>query len=754
MVVRDQQRNKNNNNSHARNPHQNRSTTVQDEDKEVLDKFIVVDDDEEDDKLAIADEEYHPDPDEQEDDLDEEEKKLEYSEDDDGLSTAEQKEEEAEMVKADEREVQAGGGRRRGVGTGGDVASTASAEPSTATKNNNRKEGGHRRGTGTGRDVASPASSNKSSSNKNSSNSNDDRNDEKGEEGESMHDERSRAGHAGASAKVGYVDSDTAMTRAKFKVDGPEESNPSANNKSALLSRSPGTPTPYHNKGDNDELDYKEGSKLWHKIYASELKGPESVDKESWSRLRHLPVWQEICEKAGLTLPASHLEAQGSRKPDYFKLAHENGEMICEQCYKMTRPAGSFRALPVVVSANGDDNDDSKYGSSPQVMRMCRDCRVEYYIDHPEPVPDDVAPYKTGEYTVTPRMTKGEAMKAYLLNGTDVMSLPYEIGRNPYFGSNSPMYLFEEQHVLRLARQVHGGDIGIAANRSDSEYAGRKIPEPHVDVVKHRRNLLRSMLHDKGLHLPEHAAICNIYIETGLGDPVEIVKELEVVDWFHRCTSYDPSLDKAHLQQVRRRPRINRRRETRPEGETLMSANSGGLAAQSIKDEVMSEEEEEEDDHHKMAALDDWLTHRLEQGQYRSYKLDPQTPERPPKAIWELIDKIDIAQKMIDFAAEKVYWVLEKKKHELRRESGLDNVFKTKGKIREIVDAPDQGSARGRGGSELSRRKRRRVDDEGDDESGESEETKLSTVMEHDVGPDWQSRVMERVKELVQSRLF
>lgn len=323
------------------------------------------------------------------------------------------------------------------------------------------------------------------------------------------------------------------------------------------------------------------------------------------------------------------------------------------------------------------------------------------------------------------------------------------------------MYLFEEQHVLRLARQVHGGEIGIAANRSDSEYASRRIPEPHDDVVKHRRNLLRSMLHDKGLHLPKHAAICNIYIETGLGHLVEIVKELEVVDWFYRCASYNPSLDKAHLQQVKRRPRISRprisrRRETRPKGKTLMSATSGGLASQSIKDEVMSEEEEEQDDHHKIAALDDWLTHRLEQGQYWSYKLGPKTFERPPRAIWELIDKIDMAQKILDFAAERVYRVLEKKKHELRCGSGLDKVFKTKGQIREIVYAPDRGSARGRGGSDLPRRKRRRIDDERDDDGGEGEgeESTLSMVIDHKVGPDWHSRVMERAKKLVQSRLF
>ncbi|KAF9153740.1 hypothetical protein BG015_002713 [Linnemannia schmuckeri] len=760
MIVQDQQRN---NNIHPRKQHQSRKTTVQDEDKEVLNKFIIVEDDE-DNELALVDEEYRPDP--EQDDLDEEEKKLEYNEEDDDLSTAEQEEKVAEMAKADEREVQTGtgGGRRHDSGIGGDVGFTASSRPSAkslmAKNNNNRKEseerevqpgGGRRRGTGTGGDVASTTSSNKASSTKNSNSDN--RDDEGGERVESMHDKRSRAGHTGASAKVGYVASDTAMTRAKFKVEGPEDSDLIGNNKTATSSREPSIPTPYHKKSEDSQPDYDQGFKFWGKIYSSELEGAGSAKKEAWSRLCRLPVWQEICEKAGLALPANQLEAQGREKPDYFKLAHENAEMICEQCYKMTRPAGSFRALPVIVDGDGDD--DSK-DSSPKMTRMCRDCRVEYYIDHPEPVPDDVAPYKAGDYTVTPRMTKGDAMKTYLLSNSDLMSLPYEIGRNPYFGSNSPMYLFEEQHVLRLARQVHGGDIGIAANRSDSEYAGRKVPEPHDDVVKHRRNLLRSMLHDKGLHLPEHAAICSIYIETGLGDPLEIVKELEIVDWFHRCTSYDPSLDKAHLQQIKRRPRISRRRETRPEGETLMSANTGGLAAQPIKDEVMSEEEEEEDDQHKMVALDDWLAHRLEQGKYRSYKLDPKTPERPPKAIWEMLDKIDMGQKMINFAAEKVYRVLEKKKHELRREGWLDKVVKSKGQIREIVDGADQGSDCGRGGSELSRRKRRRIDydDEGSGDDKEGEEPKLSTLMEHDVGSDWDSQVLKKAKELVESRLF
>ncbi|KAF9122403.1 hypothetical protein BGX30_002023 [Mortierella sp. GBA39] len=618
----------------------------------------------------------------------------------------------------EQQEFQAGGGRHRGTETGGDFASSAAAED----ENSNRDY-----------------------------NVNNDRDDDGGDKEvvgeETTHDKRSRAGRTGASAKVRYVDSATAMTRAKFKYEGPEGSDPFADGSLPPVP-APDTPTPEQLEKDVEgNPKYRLGSDLWMKIYwsfyPSEQSVLASVNKEWRSRIYHLSVWQKICEAADLAVPANELEAHDYEKPNYYQLAHENADMICEQCYKMTRPAGSFRALPVAATD----------AVVPYVIRMCRDCRVDYYIDHPEPVPDDVATYKAGEYTVTPWMTKGDAIKTYLVSDWDVMSLPYEIGRNPYFGSNSPMYLIEEQYVLRLARQVHGGDVGIAAARSDSEYSDRKIPEPHDDIIKHRRNLLRSMLHDKGLHLPEHAAICNIYIETSLGDPLEIVQELEVVDWLHRCTSYDPSLDKADLQQVKRRPRINSRRRTLPESETLMSDSSGSVAVQLIQDEMMTEIEEEEDDHHKMAALDDWLTHRLEQGQYRGYKLDPEEPERPPKVIWAMLDKIDMSHKMHEFAAEKVYRAIEKKKHEIKREDGLDKLIKSKAQVRSVVDAPESDRNSASRSSELSRQKRRKTEkSDGEEDDQGKEAPKLSTFMEHDLGSNWHSQVVQRAKELAQSR--
>ncbi|KAF9279548.1 hypothetical protein BGZ68_007857 [Mortierella alpina] len=662
-----------------------RATTVRTEDEELLqEKGLIVDTDEDPDD---DDSEYQPNP-EVEEAIDEE---LEYLEEEDII---------ANLPKRDQAQEQEAQEQHRNDLH--EILDLESPEEEAKMVQEDEREvavgGGRRRGTGTG---GEPASTSRA---------------------------RSRS-----------------PSRTKYKVQGgPAGTTPFTGEPMVPPSSPPSTPTPSKLERTENGPTFELGSDLWQRVfsylYPSQLTAPAGVSKEWRKRIYHLPAWQKICEASGLALPGDHIGKYGYEKPNYYRLAHENADSICEQCYKLCRPSGSYRALPVRLVDEPD----------PTEICMCRDCRVDYYIEHPEPVPEDVAPYQDGAYTVTPRMTKGEAMK-YLLTNSDIMSLPYEMGRNPYFRHNSPMYLFEEQFVLRLARQVHGGDIGIAAARADSEYTGRKVPEPQDDVIKTRRNLLRSLLHEKGLVLPEHSAICHIYIEKGLGDPVEIVKELETVDWFHRCTSYDPSLEKAHLKQVKRRPRITRRRDTRPEGETLMSRGPGGVEAldKSIREETMTEEEEEEDDQHKMDALDDWLQHRLEQGLYHSYKLDPEGPEKPPEGVWPLLDRIDVGHKMLEFAAEKVCNAMEKQKHFIRRE-GLRKFALNKNQVRVMVDAVDPNLSRV---SEMAKRKRRRV--EAGQEQGElSEEPQLSTLLEHDFGPMWYVQVLEEAKKRAESRFF
>ncbi|GJJ67723.1 hypothetical protein EMPS_00069 [Entomortierella parvispora] len=458
-------------------------------------------------------------------------------------------------------------------------------------------------------------------------------------------------------------------------------------------------------------------------LYPSQLSKLAALSKEWRIKIHGLPVWRELCEEAGLVLTSDQIKDRGYKQPDYFRIALESSNVICEQCFRLTRSSGAFRALPVTIAES----------PVPTKVLMCRDCRVEYYLDLPEPVPDTVAPYTKGGIAVTPRMTKGEAMKAYLLTGSDVMSLPYEMGRNPYFSRQAPMYLFEEQHILRLARQVHGGDIGIAAAHSSLETVGRKAPDPQRDVIRHRRNLLRSLLHDKGLHLPEHAAICHIYTEHGVGDPVKIVEELQAVDWFHRFTNYDPSLDKAHLNQVKCRPHISHNRVA--ESEAL---------DKSSQDEIMTEKEEEEDDHHKMAAVDGWLQDRLDQGLYDSYKRDPDGPEKPPKSIWPLLDQIDMGHKLLLFAAKRVFCSILKC---VRQKGELDSVKLSKNEIRAMVDTPDQVS--GVFSTSNTRKRKRSVEEGMGRDSSKDPAPRLSALLEHELGTNWDLKVLDKAMTMI-----
>ncbi|KAG0255388.1 hypothetical protein BG011_005160 [Mortierella polycephala] len=601
---------------------------------------------------------------------------------------------EEEMTQEDEREVDAGDDRRCYTGTGDDLASTAMQEQTI--NHCNRQE----------------------------SNDHEYRSDD---EDQSTHTKRSHTGDLRSSATDIVM---TSRTKGKLGIAFIREP-------TLFAISAPDTPTPAKPERTYDRPNYELSSEFWKEVwkffYPSQLSAPACVNKKWQAQICYLPLWQDICEKANLTLKAKDLEKYGYKRPNYFRIAHENWDMICEQCYKACNPSGSYRALPVQLNEV----------QAPTEILMCCDCRASYYIVNPEPYPDDVLPRQEGEYRVVPRMSRSEAKDEYLLTDTDIMSLPYEKARNPYFRTNLPLYLFEEQHLLRLSRQVHGGDIGVATARADAEHDGRMASGPHDQAVQNRCNLLRSLLHDEGLHLPDHSAVCHIFIESGLGDPIEIVKEFQAVDWLHWCTDYDPSLNKAQPKQVRCCLRISRTRGAlTSRGAVRVAAMNKAVQEETTTEEEEEEEEEEED--HKMAALDDWFAHRFEHGIYRPYKLDPEDPEKPPEGVWPLLDRIDTGHKMLKFAGEKVYRALEKQKHIVRQDD-LRKFDMNKNHVRALVDADNVTTAFS---SRIGRRKRRKTGESG--EVGETEDApKLSTLLEHDLGSDWHLMVLDMAKKLV-----
>jgi len=487
---------------------------------------------------------------------------------------------------------------------------------------------------------------------------------QKGSEG------RARGGRIGAAAKVGFQDPNEAMEKAKTKViDLSAERSGSEKGNVLLKSDSLVRPASEVSSDKNSH----EPSKKQDRLNLADIH--YSTDKTRKRRYSEIQPAEES---------AVSRSSNTRKKAQLMKLVSETEADTCDNCKKQVPPddtRGSHRILPVTRKKD---------------ISLCKDCRVDYYLDNPEPFPMEKLPRIIEGKMIIPRLTKGEATHEYVLSGQDVMTLPYETGRNPYFSNRPSMYLFIEQDVIRLARQVHGGDIGIVAAIHDSENSGRKFREPKTELPTHRRNLLRSLLHEAGLTLPEHSAVCQIYIEDGRGDPYQIVRILQELDWLHRCAKFYPS------------------------GKIMISTDIRHLKPQSqqiLHQEELSPEEMKELQT-KLIKLSEWMDNRIKCGIYRHYKYDPDSLDKPPESLWPLLDKINFKNKLKRVAINRMMRELIRKCNE--NDSNVESMDLEERQCIEMVDKSD--------------------------EKNNDESNRLSSVLKRELGPDWYKQVLSEAK--------
>ncbi|KAK3810056.1 MAG: hypothetical protein J3Q66DRAFT_351978 [Benniella sp.] len=312
-------------------------------------------------------------------------------------------------------------------------------------------------------------------------------------------------------------------------------------------------------------------------------------------------------------------------------------------------------------------------------------------------------------------MTASEAMQCYSLTHSKLMSLQIKYGGGRWGGNKGIVLLMEQQNLLRLSREVHGGDIGIETYRADSGLADFMVVAPQDEAKRNRWSYLRSLLHDKGLEFPEECAMAHMYIETGLGDPLEIVKELDAIFWLQCYTNYDPLIDKASLRQVKLRSRIDRQ----------------------VQDEPMTEEKE--GDHHKMAALAEWLRRRLDQGNRYHWTMDTEShfPPPAPEGVRQLLDKIDWGHILLMFAAEKLYRCEMEKQKQQNGIEGAGDLHLSEQRLREMLDLHDQPV--------YGQTHEPRI------WTGIKGGPKLSVLLGGEFGGDWSDRVLEEARKRFES---
>ncbi|KAG0184248.1 hypothetical protein DFQ28_011519 [Apophysomyces sp. BC1034] len=271
-------------------------------------------------------------------------------------------------------------------------------------------------------------------------------------------------------------------------------------------------------------------TELWTMVLAhlqpSELAVVGMVCRNLNSIVLGLPVWRTICEAAKLGVPKRKYKT-------YFAVSLASSSIICERCYCKCRAAGSSAALPVALE------------SDEGIIRLCLDCRREHYRCHPEssPSPSNEAAENTNDAVVDNengessqqaqlriplrRITKSAALTRFRLNERDLSEISCTTHRNPYYRSAAPMRLYDVTDLVRLARRVHGGDVGVKEAQEFSIHRSQKTAESRERNQAARRELLTQKLEEAGMTMAENQMMCNSFIRSSTSNPEAIIKEIQ-----------------------------------------------------------------------------------------------------------------------------------------------------------------------------------------------------------------------------------
>lgn len=366
------------------------------------------------------------------------------------------------------------------------------------------------------------------------------------------------------------------------------------------------------------------------------------------------PVWEHIWRKCELKKPARKWKT-------YLATVLSESAKICERCHCKTKSIGSSAPISLL-----DEDENIK-------IRICCNCRCEYYTRHPEPDPEQTT---IGQSQVTAytayykQITKGAVISTYKLTSQHLVDLARAYEDNPQLRYALGRNRFYENDVIRLAREVHGGDIGIQAARTATEMKGIMIRESRNRNIESRRilldqqleqlglsqfrsswryrsfvtssvgdiesiitsfrhearekeekrkrmqtrkNELEARLEEVGLTLRADSKICQSYLDHSCMHIDKIVSIMKEQDWYFRCTQY-PKCRSENYPSGLRHP-------------YWRWYNGGDPCTDYSGQHAVG----------KNRALNQWVGDRISRGIYAPIVDDPENNERPPVSLWDII---------------------------------------------------------------------------------------------------------------------
>ncbi|KAF9149258.1 hypothetical protein BG015_008961 [Linnemannia schmuckeri] len=189
----------------------------------------------------------------------------------------------------------------------------------------------------------------------------------------------------------------------------------------------------------------------------------------------------------------------------------------CGFCKERFPAEGFERVLPVLYRCNGVLGD---------MVLLCLKCRRNEFTINKEPYPPKVDAYLDSEHggVIVPQITENEATLHYCLKGDQLEPLPYVIARSVRTARHiCQIKMYEERTILKRARRLYGGDIGVFNAREVLAKQGEKVEVPPEGLFRERRNRIRQAFLEKKIYATSKLTSVRDYVKTGRGDLKKIV---------------------------------------------------------------------------------------------------------------------------------------------------------------------------------------------------------------------------------------
>ncbi|RCH91048.1 hypothetical protein CU097_001317, partial [Rhizopus azygosporus] len=208
-----------------------------------------------------------------------------------------------------------------------------------------------------------------------------------------------------------------------------------------------------------------------------------------WQRFAILnhPIWQEIAERSRLSTPKRKYKT-------WYDIVKSKINLICEQCYCIGPRNGQRSVLAIKV--NDQENSTSRRLT---ILRLCLECRKDHFMRHGV-IKENVLPqirydYHNPEKRLEESIRWCEVKSNFNLPAELVQLLPRYTGK------------YRTDDIINLAREMYGGDVGIAAyqrarkNRKRFKFSREEL-------------LLQGNIYQKVRYVPTKAAkIIELYKE-------------------------------------------------------------------------------------------------------------------------------------------------------------------------------------------------------------------------------------------------